>query len=446
MSVRSTLTRASVLIAAGLAAALTLSACGVVRSAGHLVDRVGRRLRLRAPPAPSRRPAVPIVIGSANFPESALIANIYAAALKAKGVDASTNLNIGSREIYLKALQDGSIDLVPEYSGVLLQYFDPTATAVSSDDVYTALVAKTPSGLKVLTKSAAEDKDAVVVTKETADANNLKSIADLAPVASTFVLGGPPEWATRPTGVPGLKEKYGLTFKEFKALDAGGPLTLGALTSDQIQAGNLFTTDPAIPANDLVVLEDPKNLFAAQNVLPLINAAKSNPQVRSGAGRGVGQAGHRDAHRAADQGAGRQGGLRRRSRRSGWPRTCSSSRAVCATARCERAGPLGPARSAAETPAPVPPATYLRWQPGRVPGATLCPCPPPRPRRSPRLVSAKVRHTLHPYHHDPATTAFGDEVVTALGLGPGAGVQDAGGLRRRRARPSASSRSRPSWT
>jgi len=276
VSVRPTLTRASVLIAAGLAAALTLSACG--SSSDPLATSSTASAAASGSGSAS---GGSIVIGSANFPESALIANIYAAALKAKGVDASTNLNIGSREIYLKALQDGSIDLVPEYSGVLLQYFDPTATAVSSDDVYTALVAKTPSGLKVLTKSAAEDKDAVVVTKATADANNLKSIADLAPVASTFVLGGPPEWATRPTGVPGLKEKYGLTFKEFKALDAGGPLTLGALTSDQIQAGNLFTTDPSIPANNLVVLEDPKNLFAAQNVLPLINAAKSNPQVQA---------------------------------------------------------------------------------------------------------------------------------------------------------------------
>ena len=278
MSVRSTLTHASVLIAAGLAAALALSACG---SSEPLASSSSSTASAAASSGASGSESAsgPIVIGSANFPESALIANIYAAALKAKGVEASASLNIGSREIYLKALQDGSIDLVPEYSGVLLQYFDPTATAVSSDDVYTALVAKTPSGLKVLTKSAAEDKDAVVVTKATADANNLKSIADLAPVASTFILGGPPEWATRPTGVPGLKEKYGLTFKEFKALDAGGPLTLGALTSDQIQAGNLFTTDPSIPANDLVVLEDPKNLFAAQNVLPLINAAKSNPDV-----------------------------------------------------------------------------------------------------------------------------------------------------------------------
>jgi osmoprotectant transport system substrate-binding protein len=275
VSVRSALTRASVLIAAGLAAALTLSACG---SSDPLASSSSSTASSGA--SESESASGPIVIGSANFPESALIANIYAAALKAKGVDVSTNLNIGSREVYLKALQDGSIDLIPEYSGNLLQYFDPTATAVSSDDVYTTLVAKTPGGLKVLAKSSAEDKDAVVVTKATADANNLKSIADLGPVASTFVLGGPPEWETRPTGPPGLKRKYGLTFKEFKSFGSA-PLILGALTSDQIQAANLFTTDPSIPANDLVVLEDPQNLFAAQNVLPLINAAKSNPQVQA---------------------------------------------------------------------------------------------------------------------------------------------------------------------
>jgi osmoprotectant transport system substrate-binding protein len=220
-----------------------------------------------------------IVIGSANFPESSLIANIYAEALKAKGVDVSTNLNIGERAVYIKALKDGSINLVPEYSGVLLQYFDKTATAVSSDDVYAALQTTVPSGLQVLEQSAAEDKDAVVVTKETADANNLKSISDLGPLAAGWVLGGPPEFQTRPDGIPGLLAKYGLTFKEFKSLDVGGPLTVGALKSGQVQAADLFTADPAIDANEFVVLDDPSNNFAAQNVLPLISSAHVTPEV-----------------------------------------------------------------------------------------------------------------------------------------------------------------------
>jgi osmoprotectant transport system substrate-binding protein len=269
------LPRTAGLLAAGLAAALTLSACG-----GGSSDPLATASAAASDSASASGAAGgSIVVGSGNFPESALLANIYAAALTQAGVDASTNLNIGSREVYIKAIEDGSIDLMPEYSGVLLQQFDPNATAVSADDVYAALVEATPEGLTVLEKSTAENKDAVVVTRATADANNLKSIADLAPVASTFVLGGPPEWETRPTGVPGLQEKYGLTFKEFKALDAGGPLTLNALISDQIQAGNLFTTDAAIPANDLVVLEDPENLFAAQNVLPLIRTDANTPEV-----------------------------------------------------------------------------------------------------------------------------------------------------------------------
>jgi osmoprotectant transport system substrate-binding protein len=119
-------------------------------------------------------------VGSANFQESVILANIYAQALQAQGATVSTQLNIGSREAYMPGLQDGSIDLIPEYSGVLLQYFDKQATAVSSDDVFAALPAALPQGLAVLDQSQAEDKDAIVVTKETADKYNLKSIADLA--------------------------------------------------------------------------------------------------------------------------------------------------------------------------------------------------------------------------------------------------------------------------
>jgi len=264
-----------VLAAAGLAVALTLSACG--SSSDPLASSSSAATSAAA--SGSAAAGGTIVIGSANFPESSLIANIYAEALKAKGVDVSTNLNIGERAVYIKALQDGSIDLVPEYSGVLLQYFDKAATQVSSDDVYAALKTTVPSGLEVLEQSSAEDKDAIVVTKETADANNLKSIADLGPLAASWVLGGPPEFQTRPDGVPGLLADYGLTFKEFKALDVGGPLTVGALKSGQVQAADLFTTDPAITANDFVVLEDPKFNFAAQNVLPLITSSKLTPEI-----------------------------------------------------------------------------------------------------------------------------------------------------------------------
>jgi osmoprotectant transport system substrate-binding protein len=220
-----------------------------------------------------------IVVGSADFSESTLIAEIYAGALEAKGVKVKKTLNIGSREAYIPALQDGSIDLIPEYTGVLMQYFDEDADATESEAVYDALKAALPDDLTVLDKSAAEDKDSVTVTRETADKYSLTSIADLQPVAGDLTLGGPPEWKTRPTGVPGLEKLYGLEFKSFKALDAGGPLTVQALKNGQVDAADLFTTDPSIPANDFVVLEDPESLFAAQNVVPLIAKSKVTDTV-----------------------------------------------------------------------------------------------------------------------------------------------------------------------
>src|SRR6185503_15559661 len=131
----------------------------------------------------SKAAADTIVVGSANFQENVVLADIYAEALKAKGVKVTTKLNIGSREAYIPALKDGSIDLIPEYSGVLLQYFDKTATAESSADVFSALQQAVPSPLTVLDQSQAEDKDAIVVTKATADRYHLISIADLAAVA-----------------------------------------------------------------------------------------------------------------------------------------------------------------------------------------------------------------------------------------------------------------------
>jgi osmoprotectant transport system substrate-binding protein len=215
-----------------------------------------------------------LVVGSANFPESALLAEIYAGALNGAGVEASTRPNIGSRETYLPGLLDGSIDVFPEYTGVLRDYFaiesGTEVTGTESEEVFEELKNVLPEDLTVLQYSAAEDKDAVVVTQETADEYSLSAIGDLADVAGDLTLGGPPEWKTRSTGVPGLEKLYGVTFGDFIELDAGGPLTLKALLNGRIDAGNLFTTDPNIAAEDLVVLEDPESLFAAQNIVPLL--------------------------------------------------------------------------------------------------------------------------------------------------------------------------------
>ena len=220
-----------------------------------------------------------IVIGSANFPESTLLAEMYAGALEAKGVKVEKKLNIGSREVYMKALEDGSIDLLPEYNGYLLGYYDEATTAVTPDEVAAELETKLPTKLTTLEPSTAEDSDTLTVTKATADKYQLKSIADLAPVAKDLVVGGPPEWKTRPTGVPGFQAKYGVTFKEFKVLDAGGPLTTAALENGQIDAANIFSTDPNLIAKDWVALEDPSHVFLAANIIPVLTKTKATQAV-----------------------------------------------------------------------------------------------------------------------------------------------------------------------
>jgi len=220
-----------------------------------------------------------IIIGSADFTESQLIASIYSQALQAAGVQVKEQFNIGSREVYVAALKDSSIDLVPEYSGALLSYLDPKSTAATTEAVTGELKGKLPPGISLLTPSPAEDKDVLAVTKATADKYKLKTISDLAPVAGELVLGGPPEWKTRTQGVVGLRDLYGLNFKDFVSLDAGGTLTMTALVNGQIQAGDLFSTDPGLVKNNLVALEDDKSLFAAENVVPLIKPAKENDTI-----------------------------------------------------------------------------------------------------------------------------------------------------------------------
>ncbi len=254
-------------VATAVAAALTLTACG---NSDPLANDSGND---------GGGSSESVSIGSANFPESQLLAEIYAQALEAKGVKVSRQFDLGSREKYFDGLKDGSIDLIPEYTGVLLQFIDKEATETAPDEVYSALQKALPSNLTVLDKAEAEDKDAVVVTKDTADKWSLKSIDDLVPHCAESVFGGAPEFKTRPDGIPGLQERYQCTFKSFKSLEPGA-ITTKALLDGTVQAADIFTTDAAIAANDLVVLEDPKNNFAAQNVVPLINKDKASDTVK----------------------------------------------------------------------------------------------------------------------------------------------------------------------
>lgn len=220
-----------------------------------------------------------VVIGSAAFPENELLAEIYAAALGDAGVDVSTRLSIGSRETYMAGLEDGSVDLIPEYLGGLGTYLNPEITATSTDDVRADVEDNLPDGLQLLQHSEAENKDSIAVTSETAGEYDLAEIGDLAEAAGEMSLGGPPEFETRPNGVAGLEETYGVVFGSFRSLSAGGNLTVQSLVNGQVDAANIFTTDPAIEEQGLVILDDPESLFAAQNVVPLISSDVVNPTV-----------------------------------------------------------------------------------------------------------------------------------------------------------------------
>ena len=221
-----------------------------------------------------------VVIGSANYPENEVLAEVYALALKAKGVNVSTKLNIGAREVYYPQVEKGAITIIPEYNGTLLTVeADPSSTAKTTAQVDAALAAKLPSSLTVLNPAPATDSDSITVTQATAAKDHLTSIADLAPYASQLVLGAPPEFKTRSDGIAGLKATYGLTFKGFDPLDESGPITLAALTSGKVQAADVFTSTPQITADKLVVLADPKSNFAAQNVIPLVYKPALTPTI-----------------------------------------------------------------------------------------------------------------------------------------------------------------------
>jgi osmoprotectant transport system substrate-binding protein len=212
-----------------------------------------------------------VVIGSANFPENELLAEIYSLALSAKGVKVTDKFNIGSREVYYPEIKKGAISIVPEYNGTLLTVeVDPTSTAATTSEVNAALAAKLPSTLEILNSASAQDSDSVTVTQAFAKAHHLTSIAQLKPLAPSMVFGGPPEFKTRSDGINGLKKNYGLVFKGFDPLDESGPITIAALKDGKVQAADIFTTTPQIISDKFVSLADPKFNFAAQNVTPLV--------------------------------------------------------------------------------------------------------------------------------------------------------------------------------
>ncbi|HEY2302034.1 MAG TPA: ABC transporter substrate-binding protein [Acidimicrobiales bacterium] len=225
-----------------------------------------------------------ITVASFNFSESEILANMYADVLKKAGVSVTMKDKLGSREVVEPALQSGQVDLVPEYAGTALEFLNKNAGEASSN--LDATVAKLrdrykPLNITVLDPSPAADQNAFAVSKATADKYHLTKTSQVAPYASQWTLGGPPECPTRPFCQPGLTKTYGLNFKSFKSLDAGGPLTETAIANGQINMGLVFTSDGGVEAKGLVVLADDKHLQTVDNIVPVIRNAKDNSAVSS---------------------------------------------------------------------------------------------------------------------------------------------------------------------
>lgn len=257
------------LAAVGLATALLTSACGTSSNP----------LSSAATSSGSSTSHQSVVVGSANFPENIVLADIYAQALQSKGVTVTTKLNIGSRPIIFNQISKGALSILPEYNGALLAFLKPNTTVSSTAAVNAQLKAALPSDLEVLNSSAAQDKDSITCNAQTVAKYHLHSIANLAPVASKLTLGAGPGFNTRHEGLLGLKSVYGVQFGNFKALDISGPLTVAALKSNEVQCADVFTTDPVIVQNHFVTLTDPKSLFSSQNVTPLVYKPAATPVV-----------------------------------------------------------------------------------------------------------------------------------------------------------------------
>jgi osmoprotectant transport system substrate-binding protein len=209
-----------------------------------------------------------ITIGSQAYYSNEIIAEIYAQALENAGFTVERDFNIGQRDAYLPSLESGEVDLFPEYTGNLLQYYVPDTTATTSDDVYAELQDALPDGLEVLDQSSATDQDSYNVTAAFAEENDLESLADLANVTVPLTLGGAPELEERPYGPSGLLEKYGVTV----GFSATGDTTVEDLLAGTINIANVYSADPRIQTEDLVTLADPDGLFLASNVVPLVNS------------------------------------------------------------------------------------------------------------------------------------------------------------------------------
>ncbi len=213
-----------------------------------------------------------VKIGAYPFAESLVLAHVYELTLERAGFTAEVVSDVASREYMIPALEQGVVDVAPEYQGTLLRFLSPEqALAVDQDEVLANALAD--RDLVATEPAPAQNRNEFVVTSATASRYGLERISDLAEVAEDLTLGGPPECPTRPLCLQGLENAYGLEFESFQALDAGGPLTLAALHSGEIDVGLLFTTDPNLFDARLVVLEDDRRLQPADHIFAVASDA-----------------------------------------------------------------------------------------------------------------------------------------------------------------------------
>lgn len=216
-----------------------------------------------------------LVVASFNFPESELVAEIYAQALERAGVPVRRELDLGPRELVMPALQQSFVDVVPEYVGSALASLGvqprserDASSATAREDLQRALGA---GKLHVLTPSAAQNQNGVVVTRETATRDALANISNLAQRAPEMTLGGPPECPSRPFCLQGLERVYGLRFRSFVPIE-DQQQEVTALEDHTIDAAVMFTTDGELASERLALLDDDRHLQPPENIVPVVSA------------------------------------------------------------------------------------------------------------------------------------------------------------------------------
>lgn len=216
-------------------------------------------------------PSGALVIGSQAYYSNEIIAELFAQSLEATGATVGREYQIGQREVYMPELEAGKLDVMPEYIGNLLQNYASEAESASPEEIHSALAEALPDQLRLLPFAEATDQDSYTTTSDFAEANSLTSIGDLADVEEDLTVAANSEFGVRPYGPEGVKEVYGVDITVVPVEDSGGALTVQALTDGDVQLADLYTADPAIVANDFVVLEDPKSLILPQNVVPVVS-------------------------------------------------------------------------------------------------------------------------------------------------------------------------------